>query len=61
MRVAPIHTPKPGADAPHAVTFFLTERERAQVIARLRKLHRRRADALLLALGIRAQARGTRA
>jgi hypothetical protein len=37
---------------PHALTFFLTSEERSRVLARLGRVHRDRATALLQALGV---------
>ena len=36
---------------PHALTFFLTGAQRSRVLARLSRVHRDRATALLIALG----------
>ena len=41
-----------GADPPHALTFFLTEDQRTKVLAKLRRHGRRRAEALVRALGV---------
>lgn len=48
-RLAP--APPAGA-APSSVTFFVTAAQRRAILARLRKVHRDRAAALLAALGI---------
>ena len=44
--------PAPRSRLPHPLTFFLTGRERAEVLRALRAVHRDRAAALLRALGI---------
>lgn len=46
-------------DLPHALTFFLTERERRAVLTTLKRHGKNRARALLLALEIRRK-RGSR-
>ncbi len=48
-----------GADLPHALTFFLTSRQRADVVRTLSRIDPRRERALLLALR-RADAAGSR-
>lgn len=44
--------PPPQAALPHPITFFVTGRERTEVLRALRALHRDRTAALLRALGI---------
>ena len=47
------------SELPHPITFFVTGRERTEVLRALRALHRDRTVALLRALGIeRAQPTG---
>ena len=41
-----------GADLPHALTFFLTSRQRAEVVRTLSRIDPRRERALLLALRV---------
>lgn len=44
--------PAPQSQLPHPLTFFLTGRERTEVLRALRVVHRDRTAALLRALGI---------
>ena len=44
--------PPPQAALPHPITFFVTGRERTEVLRALRAVHRDRTVALLRALGI---------
>jgi hypothetical protein len=51
------HPPTPGApppidDLPHALTFFVSHRDRGRIIGALRRIHTDRATALLTALGL---------
>lgn len=46
-----------GADLPHALTFFLTSRQRARVVRTLSRIDPRRERALLLALRRPGEAR----
>jgi hypothetical protein len=51
--LSPPHiAPGAPADAPSAVTFFVTAAQRAALLKRLRTLHRDRAAALLIALDL---------
>lgn len=47
----PVDPPDPD-ELPHALTFFLSRRERRDVLDALRRRHRDRARALLIALGL---------
>ena len=46
-------TPPREADLPHALTFFFTSAERSAVLARLRRTHASRSQALLIRLRLR--------